>query len=258
MMQGIRSSGSCINSIVDMALFIIIGIIAFIALVAFVVFVVYLIFSDSSQKNGQPSSDGYHHTADGNRTGLNWIFTPGYKRAGIEGERTATRIIRSLMQTGDRLFTNVRIEHDGEKAEMDEVLVNRYGVFIIEVKNWTGRIVGGESDYEWKKYKRTGAGSLYEKTEDNPIGQVRRQSGILGRYLRHYGIRVWVRGYVMLIHNNSPVQSGEVLTSNADIARVIHTPDGEMLDGKTVGEIDRLLSERIRSGESEGAVFRFP
>ena len=73
-----------------MNIFIIIGIIAFIALVAVIVFVVYFIFSDSSQKNGQPGSDGYHHTAGGNRTGLNRIFTPGYKRAGIEGERKSS------------------------------------------------------------------------------------------------------------------------------------------------------------------------
>lgn len=55
------------------------------------------------------------------------------------------------------------------------MVINRYGVFIIEVKNYKGELVGNGDDYEWKKYKTTGAGNTYEKTVKNPIRQVKRQ-----------------------------------------------------------------------------------
>ena len=134
------------------------------------------------------------------------------------------------------------IEYDGKPAELDNVVVNKYGVFIIEVKNYSGFIVGGEDDYEWKKYKTTDAGNTYVKTVKNPIRQVKRQIYILARYLEYYGSRVWVHGYAILLHGNSPVRSEYVLTSKADIDHAIHTVDRRMLDTKTVDRIVELLS----------------
>lgn len=98
-----------------------------------------------------------------------WVTTPEYKRAGIRGEEAAARAIESVLREDDRLFTNVKIEHDGKPTELDNIVVNRFGVFIIEVKNYTGHIVGGEDDYEWQKFKTTNAGNTYEKTVKNPI-----------------------------------------------------------------------------------------
>ncbi len=179
----------------------------------------------------------------GNKPGFwEWVVTPEYKRVGIRGEETAASAIRSVLREGDRLFTNVSIEYDGKPAELDNVIVNKYGVFIIEVKNYTGRIVGGEDDYEWQKYKTTDAGNTYEKTVKNPIKQVKRQIYILARYLEYYGARVWVRGYAILLHGNSPVQSEYMLTSVADIDRVIHTADRRMLDAMTFEKITELMS----------------
>ena len=54
--------------------------------------------------------------------------------------------------------------------------------------------MGGEDDYEWKKYHTSEAGNTYVKSVKNPIRQVRRQAGILAEYLKYYGVRVWVSG----------------------------------------------------------------
>ena len=122
------------------------------------------------------------------------------------------------------------------------MVVNKYGVFIIEVKNYKGELVGNEDDYEWEKYKTTDAGNTYEKTVKNPIRQVKRQIHILAQYLKYYGVDVWVKGYVILLCRNSPVDSELVLGSIADIDRVLHTPDRTRLDKKTVEKIVELLS----------------
>ena len=170
------------------------------------------------------------------------LFTPEYKQAGNRGEKAAVRVIKSVLRADDRLLTNVRIEYDGKPAELDTVIVNRYGVFIIEVKNYVGRIVGGEDDYEWHKYKMTDAGNIYKKTVKNPIKQVKRQIYILARYLDYYGARVWVKGYAILLQDNSPVESDHLLHSAADIDRAIHTKDRTLLNAAAVDQILKLLS----------------
>lgn len=170
------------------------------------------------------------------------IFEPEYKRVGRYGETIASNVIRQVLREDDYLFTNVSISYEGKPTELDDVVVNKYGVFIIEVKNYTGFIVGGEDDYEWQKYKKTDAGNTYEKTVKNPIKQVKRQIYILAHYLDYYGARVWVNGYAMLLHGNSPVESEYILNSIADIDLAIHTPGRNCLAANTVEKIKQLLS----------------
>ncbi len=169
------------------------------------------------------------------------VFQSGERRAGLRGEMMAADIIRNALHEGDLMFTNVCVEYDGRPAELDNVIVNKDGVFIIEVKNYTGRIIGSEEDYEWRKYKITAAGYEYEKIVKNPIKQMKRQTYILAHYLEENAVRVWIRGYVMLLEGNSPVNSEYVLNGAEDVERVIHTKDREFLDEETIKSIAASL-----------------
>lgn len=169
-------------------------------------------------------------------------FIPEYKRAGVRGEEAAVRAIRSILREDDHLLTNVRIAYDGKPTELDTTIINKYGVFIIEIKNYVGLLIGGENDYEWQKNKITAAGNTYEKKVKNPIKQVKRQIFILAHYLEYYGLRVWVKGYAILIQDNSPVESDYLLHSVADIECAIHTRDRTLLSADTVDAIIKLIS----------------
>ena len=203
--------------------------------VAVIVFVICL---DNSGSNNR-----HDYSEDHKSPGLfEWMMTPEYKRVGIRGEVKASNAILSVMRDDDRLFTNVSINYDGRPAELDNVIVNKYGVFVIEVKNYAGAIYGNEDDFEWQKYKTTDAGNTYVKTVKNPIKQVKRQCYLLARYLENYGTKVWVDGYAILIQGNSPVVSDYILNNIYDIEHVIHTPGRKMLSPKTIDDISRLLS----------------
>lgn len=165
----------------------------------------------------------------------------GNRRVGRRGETAATNAIKSVLRDGDLLFTNIEISFDGKPAELDNVVVNNYGVFIIEVKNYKGRLYGNEDDYEWKKYKDDGYGNTFEKDVKNPIKQVKRQVYILAKYLDYYGTRVWVEGYALLVQGNSPVQSTYILSSIDDIDRAIHTPGRNRLTKTQVENIVKLI-----------------
>lgn len=162
-------------------------------------------------------------------------------RAGKRGEKTATEIIKRVMKEGDVLLTNVCIEFEGKRTELDNVIVNKSGVFIIEVKNYSGMLIGAEDDYEWTKYKISEGGNTYEKQVRNPIKQVKRQVYILSHYLKYYGIHVWVEGYVFLLNNHSPIPSDSVLESYRDIERVIHRQSRNLLNKRTMIVIKDLL-----------------
>ncbi len=168
-------------------------------------------------------------------------YTPPERMAGERGERIAEEIIRSVLRPDDLLFTNVEIEYDGKPAELDCVVVNTCGVFIFEVKNYSGTLYGGEDDYDWVKYHVTEAGNVYRKTVRNPIKQVKREIYLTANFLKYYGVNVWVEGFVLLLERNSPVTSPYVLDSAEGIGRAVHTRGRNRLSRECVERIGGLL-----------------
>lgn len=164
------------------------------------------------------------------------------KRAGRQGEEIAREIIARALDEKDVLLPNVIIDLAGRETELDNVIVNNRGVFIIEVKNYTGELFGDEDDFEWTKQKETRQGNIYQKTVKNPIKQVKRQIYILAEYLKEYGIDVWVEGYAILLANNSPVESKHLLHSVSDIDKAIHAGTNNKLTEKDKETIVELLS----------------
>ncbi len=164
------------------------------------------------------------------------------RRAGRLGERFASNLISETLEDDDVLLTNVAIFADGKETELDNVIINSYGVFIIEVKNYYGELFGDEDDHEWIKNKITPAGYIYQKSVKNPIKQVKRQIYILSSLLKEHGINAWIEGYVFFVERNCPVESDFVLETTDDIYEAIHTASRNRLSAKTQNKIVSLLS----------------
>ena len=163
------------------------------------------------------------------------------ERAGRRGEEIATDIISRVLTDDDILLTNVRISFEGSRSEVDNLIINSHGVFIIEAKNYVGELVGGLDDYEWKKYKITPGGDIYCKTVKNPIKQVKRQIYILSHILRQHKLDVWVDGYVILLEKNSPVDDNMILESLSDIDKAIHGIGSNRLSDREIDIITDIL-----------------
>lgn len=176
-------------------------------------------------------------------TNIPRILEAPEKRAGRLGEYAATKTIKSVLREGDYLFTNISLSYEDQPTELDNVIVNKYGVFIIEAKNYKGRLYGKEDDYEWVKFKDDGYGNTFEKKVKNPIKQVKRQVYILSKHLESCGSRTWVEGYAILVRGASPVKSDYILESAEDIDKAIHTQGRRPLSEQKVEAIKKILSD---------------
>lgn len=161
--------------------------------------------------------------------------------AGEIGENKAASIISQMIDKNDVLLRNVSVTYEGKETELDNVIISKRGLFIIEVKNYNGELEGDEESYEWKKYKSTRDGKVYSKKVRNPIKQVKRQIYILGNYLRYYGIDIWINGYVYLLNSNSPVYSDYVLDNINEMDKVLHKKSERYLNKDTINKIIELL-----------------
>ena len=168
------------------------------------------------------------------------------KAAGDWGEQETLDRIRKIRRRGDYLITNVRFSYKGEETELDILIVNRNGVFIIEVKYYHGELFGKENDEKWIEYKVFPTGEE-EKFVKNPISQVKWQAGLLGKRLRSKGIHVWTEGYVYLVDENSPVKSKFVLNNVKQIDRTIHTDTGKNYDDDTIKRVVQWARKQKRN-----------
>lgn len=168
-------------------------------------------------------------------------YEPGNRRAGRKGEEYVSDLIREVLDEEDILITNVPIIGADKETELDNVIINKNGVFIIEVKNYSGTLQGDEDDYEWVKKKISSGGELYIKNVKNPIKQVKRQIYVLSQFLKENNIDVWIDGYVFLVERNSPINSMYVLESREDIDDAIHSQGRQTLSTKNIRRIAGLL-----------------
>ena len=166
------------------------------------------------------------------------------KEAGCRGEKLATNIIKSVLKEGDYLYTNVSISYNGKKTELDNVVVNKYGVFIFEVKNYNGKLIGEEDDYTWKKYKDDGYGNIFVKEVKNPIKQVKRQIYILARYLNNFN--VWVEGYAIILYAKGNIKSEYLIKDVKNIDKAIHSFKKNRLSKHTVVSIGKALEKSLK------------
>lgn len=173
----------------------------------------------------------------------NFKWESGKTRAGRQGEEIADSLIRSVMNEHDILLSNLKISYDGKKAEIDKLVINSHGIFIIEVKNYNGILKGSPDDYNWIQTKVSPGGNIFTKEVQNPIRQVKRQTYILSKCLKEQGIYHWIDGYLLFINNNSPITDKMILCDTKDIYKAIHYNTGDIMSKETVRKIVLILKE---------------
>lgn len=169
-------------------------------------------------------------------------------RAGEEGEYIAASAIKSILFKDDWHTCNFEFSVDGREAECDILVVNTNGIFIFEVKNFSGSLFGYETDDIWEKVKESDSGNLYSKEIKNPIKQVRRQIRLLKKLLGSYGIYdFWIDGYVLLVNANPHDESEYILTDLSEVERTIHKPGEHPLNKSkrdaVISAINSVISE---------------
>lgn len=159
--------------------------------------------------------------------------------AGEEGELQAKKILNHYLNENDLLLNNVNISIHGRNTELDYVVINNNGIFIFEVKNFSGKLVGNEDDQYWNKYKISRGNKEYIKEIRNPIKQLKREIYLLKEYLKYYGVDLWIEGYVLFVNMNSPVESEYTVNDKSEIDDILHLRRNQVL---TKNQIEKIIS----------------
>lgn len=125
--------------------------------------------------------------------------------AGVLGENATRQLIRHL-PANFYAVSNVKIEHEGNKSELDLVVVGPTGVFVIETKNYSGAILGRTDDNTWKRTKKSDYGQNSTTSFYSPVKQVATHTYRLSKYLKQNKLFVWVQGAVYFSDSNATLK----------------------------------------------------
>lgn len=139
--------------------------------------------------------------------------------SGLKGEKQLYKIAKHH-KNNYHIFLNIPVRYKRNRSEIDMLMVSEKGILIVEVKNHSGTIIGGDKDDHWCQYKHYKDGHTTESEMKNPIKQISRQRDILKNILRSHGYDVWIDGVVFfsnpfvrlklnLSNSNSYVVSGD-------------------------------------------------
>lgn len=142
----------------------------------------------------------------------------GYRNKSVrKGELGEYKIDLQLSRLSPeyKVLDDVFIRNEKGYAQIDHVIVSVYGVFVIEVKNYSGIIIGGENEKYWLQEIRGVKKSFY-----SPIKQNRVHIIALKRLLRDYAFLNFVSIVTFSRRSDLRVLSTEIVW-DTDIYEVI-------------------------------------
>lgn len=107
---------------------------------------------------------------------LRYVNSPKVK--GRRGEKKVASWLARLPNADYSVFNDVMLNIDGYTSQIDHVVVSKYGIFVIETKNYTGWVYGSENSEKWTQNI---FGNKYELP--NPVKQNKGHIWSLKKYL---------------------------------------------------------------------------
>ena len=91
------------------------------------------------------------------------------KVRGMIGEFIVKKTAGKTQENKQYVINDLIIDHDGKSSQIDHIVINPRGVFVIETKNYSGRIYGSESQHEWTQVLAFGKvkNKLYNPLKQN-------------------------------------------------------------------------------------------
>ena len=101
---------------------------------------------------------------------------------GMVGEQIVAGILDQLPKDKYHVLNDVLLEIGNTSSQIDHIVVSRYGVFVIETKNYAGVVYGEEDDQRWLQIVGGKKNYFY-----NPLKQNERHVQVISRCVQNLG-----------------------------------------------------------------------
>lgn len=93
---------------------------------------------------------------------------------------------------------------DGKSVQIDNILINKHGLFVIETKNYGGRIYGSDGQHEWTQVIGRTKNKFYNPVKQNAT-HIYHLKKILPKQVPIFSVVVFIKNNVSYVTSNSVV-----------------------------------------------------
>lgn len=129
--------------------------------------------------------------------GILYFFLNSAKGKGTLGELSVQAVLGKTIPGEQYVINNLILNLGEEKTcQIDHVLINSNGIYVIETKNYSGRIYGQENDQNWTQVlTKTKKNKLYNPIKQNK-SHIYHISNILSEKLPIFSVVVFVQNNI--------------------------------------------------------------
>ena len=174
-------------------------------------------------------------------------FRDVVKDKGLQGELIVRNALGKNV-AGEKYIVNNLLISDGEhkSSQIDHVLINRNGIFVIETKNYSGRIYGSERDQEWTQVLN------YGRRKYKHYNPLRQNATHIYRLKQLTGTTLPLNSAVVLVNNTTKYIDAEHVYTLNTLKKAISSPGSVKLSGAEMEEFyQKLLALKEGSQVSE-------
>ncbi|MCM1194889.1 MAG: NERD domain-containing protein [Firmicutes bacterium] len=162
------------------------------------------------------------------------------RKRGIEGELSVKALLGETVPSKRYVINGITANGaDGSSFDIDHVYINKYGIWIIETKNYSGEVVGTEQDGQW-------AYTLDNRTvaRYNPVKQNQTHIYRLKRLLNEDRKIFW--NLVVFVGKGTVHVASDKVCYLNELQLKLNTPTNTVL---TVDEMERYYSKILNLKE---------
>jgi hypothetical protein len=124
------------------------------------------------------------------------------RRLGKQGEAKVRKFLKTTKSRKKKILNNVILEVEyGNTTQIDHILINEYGVFVIETKNYKGVVYGTEGKNYWRQYLKNKSFTFYNPIKQNE-NHIKHLKEMFGKKYPYYSEIVFVGSTVKKIDSD--------------------------------------------------------
>lgn len=133
------------------------------------------------------------------------------KAKGEIGERKVVQILDQMCDENSHCINNLMITSpSGCSTQIDHIYINQAGVFVIETKNYSGLIYGGEEQRsDWTQYLGGKKYKIYNPLKQNNAHKQKIRD-IIGHYTPVFSLIVFVQNNAQMIYSKNVIGINEL------------------------------------------------
>ncbi|MBQ8497585.1 MAG: NERD domain-containing protein [Clostridia bacterium] len=112
---------------------------------------------------------------------------------GKKGETEVFRVLEKTHSSHKKIINDIVVKTaNDEMSQIDHILINEAGIFVIETKNYKGAIYGSDAGLHWTQYLNGKKFKFYNPVKQN-ASHTKRLKKILGDIYPYYSVIVFVK-----------------------------------------------------------------